>query len=146
MSFSVGFVRSLLECIERSGVGRAEFFRIAGFDAARLDELEGRISVEEYDALQDLALDLTGDPAIALGMGEEAKFAVFEVVTQVVAQASTLRDAFAACLRFQPILSDAPPSTLSEKGDTATLCWTVVRSTPRAEQMRAELALAGRMR
>jgi AraC-like DNA-binding protein len=79
-------------------------------------------------------------------MGEEAKFAVFDVVTHVVAQASTLRDALAACLRFQPILSDAPPSTLSEKGDTVTLRWSVVRSTPRAEQIRAELALAGLMR
>src|SRR5258708_7966571 len=146
MTFSIGFVRALLECTERAGVGRAELLRAAGFDPARLDDLNGRIGVEEYDVLQDLAVELTGDPAFALRMGEEAKFAVFDVVTHVVAQASTLRDAFAACLRFQPILSDAPPSTLSENGDTATLRWSIVRSTPRSEQIRAELALAGLMR
>lgn len=146
MTFSIGFVRALLECVERAGVGRAEFFRAAQFDAARLDDLAGRISVEEYDVLQDLSLDLTGDSAFALRMGEEAKFASFDVVTHLVAHATTLREAFAACLRFQPILSDAPPSTFSEKEDTATLRWSVVPSTPRAEQIRAELALAGLMR
>jgi AraC-like DNA-binding protein len=146
MTFSIGFVRALLESVERAGVGRVEFLRAAKFDAARLDDFAGRIGVEEYDVLQDLALDVTGDPAFALRMGEEAKFASFDVVTHLVAHAKTLREAFEACLRFQPLLSDAPTSTLSEKGNVATLRWAVVRSTPRAEQIRAELALAGLMR
>jgi AraC-like DNA-binding protein len=146
MTFSIGFARAFLECTERAGVDRTEFLTAAGFEAARLDDLDGHISLEEYDVLQDLALDLTGDPSFALRMGDEAKFAVFDVVTHVVAQASTLRDALAACLRFQPIMSDAPPSTISEKGDTATVRWNIVRSTPRGEQARAELALAGLMR
>jgi AraC-like DNA-binding protein len=146
MTFSIGFVRTLLQCVERAGVDRAEFLRTAAFDVARLDDHDGRISIEEYDVLQDLARDRTGDPAFALRMGEEANFAAFDIVPHLVAHASTLRDALEACVRFQPILSDAPPSTLSEKGDTATLRWGVVRSTPRAEQMRAELSLAGLMR
>jgi AraC-like DNA-binding protein len=146
MAFPIQMVGALVACVERAGIGRASFVDAAAFDVARLDRPDERVGVDEYEALQELAIRLTGNPALGLRMGEEADFAGFDVMAQLVAHASSMREGLEAYLRFQPILGDASPSTLSTTGMMATLRCGVLRSTACGERFRAEFMMTGFLR
>src|SRR5215471_2116207 len=106
MFVSILVVRGLLEAIEQSGVTREHYLASSGFDPKRLESGDGRISLAEYDALHELALDLTGDEAFGLRIGEVANVTTYNLYAHLVAHASTLRQAIDALIRFHRLISD----------------------------------------
>src|SRR4051812_42039129 len=64
---SMAVVRGLVEAVEQAGVARADFLRAAQLD---LQPPEARLPRSEVDRLCELALDLTGDPALGLHWAE----------------------------------------------------------------------------
>jgi AraC-like DNA-binding protein len=143
MAVSVLLVRAVVEAIERAGVSREALFTGAGLDPRVVDQAEGRISFDEYDALQDVALDLTGDEALGLHMGESATERTHPVVAHLVANAGTFREGIETLLRFYQLVTDRPAWRLEERGDQATLFYEVAPGSPRCKRFRAEITMTG---
>jgi AraC-like DNA-binding protein len=141
MSVSVVLVRALVEAVDAAGASRDEFLRAAALDQDRLKDGDSRFSLPDYDRIQLLALDMTGDDALGLHMGEQVSLAAFDVVGHLLAHATTMREAIELFLRFHRILSDCGDSKLHEKGDLATIEYEYPRGAPRCNRFRAEFGM-----
>lgn len=142
MAVSVLLARAVVEAIERAGVRREALFTRAGLDPKVMERPEGRISLEEYDALQDVAVELTGDTALGLHMGEAATETTHPIVAHLVGHAGTLREGIEALLRFYQLVTDRPAWRLVEEGDAATLFYDVAPGSSKGMRFRAEMTMA----
>jgi len=143
VALSVVLVRGLIEAVELVGFSRQAFLDASGFDAERLDVQDARLELEEFDALVEVALDLTGEPSLGLRMGSETYSITYGVAATVVAHATTLRDAVDALLRYQRLLSDHAGMELKDDGRRATLAYQVDVGPSRCRKFRAEVWVAG---
>lgn len=146
MNVSILIVRPLLEAVAANGVPIDRLLSAASFDAARLDDVEGRLEVSELDHLQEVALALTGDPALGIHMGERASAPAYDIIGYLGTHASTLRECIETLLRYSRIVTDLSP-ILEESDDVATI---ILRhlgppDSPPA-RLRAETALTGFVR
>ena len=146
MSVNVVLLRVVVETAELAGVTRDQLLRGARLSAARLENPSGRVTNEEYERVQLAALELTGDEALGLHIGEQSQFAGLDVLPGLLAHAATFRDALNTYFRFQALLFDGPTSTLDEGNRTAVLRYEFNRGNPRCERFSAELGLAGLLR
>ena len=102
---SIRYARALAASVERQGVRREHFLDAADWTLERLHEAEGRVPVREFYRLCELALDLTGNPALglrALHMSVES----IDVVGQLAIHATTVRDAFEWVSKLHKLMSD----------------------------------------
>jgi AraC-like DNA-binding protein len=143
MAVSVLLARAVVEATERAGVRREALFTRAGLDPKVMERAEGRISLEEYDALQDVAVELTGDEALGLHMGEAATETTHPIVAHLVAHAGTLREGIEALLRFYQLVTDRPAWRLVEDGDAATLFYDVAPGSSKGMRFRSEMTMTG---
>lgn len=118
------------------------FLAAARFDPARIDDADGRISSEEYDALVACALDLT-DEAFGLRFGERTSAAAHQLVAHLVMSARTLREALDALIRFQGLIADRLSCRLEERDREARVLYDIAPGPPRCRRFRAELAMTG---
>ncbi|HEX3597697.1 MAG TPA: AraC family transcriptional regulator ligand-binding domain-containing protein [Polyangiaceae bacterium] len=143
MAVSILVVRGLLEALEHVNIPRERFFEAAGLDPTKLEEADGRISLAEYDAYHELALDMTGDEAFGLHLGEMAQAATYNLLAHLVVHAATLRHGIEALSRYHRLLLDRPAWQLVEQEHTATLLYDVAPGTLRSRRFRAELSMTG---
>jgi AraC-like DNA-binding protein len=109
--------------------------------------VEGRIAAAEFYRLCDLAIDLTGDPALGLHMVQLARPDSADLVGQLVAHASDSRVALTALLQFQRLGSDTPRLQLIESDDHVTLQFEPpVGLSERAQRFAAEFHMTGMQR
>jgi AraC-like DNA-binding protein len=120
MTVSILLVRGLVESALAAGLDRDQLLATAGFDGSRLADVDGRVELDELNRVQIAALDLSGDPAFGLHMGERASATPYDLVAYLTSHATTLREGIASLLRFGRILSELP-AELTEHGDVATL-------------------------
>jgi AraC-like DNA-binding protein len=142
MAVSIFLVRALLEAVDRGGIPRERFFDVTGLDPHRLEAVEGRISVEEYEAFAEAVMVLRGDDALGLHMSEFALPTTHNIPAQLVAFASTLRQAFDSLRRFHRLLDDRLTWRLVE-GERAALVMESNSGSPRANRFWVEMALMG---
>src|SRR5262249_5117208 len=93
VSIAAPIARALVEVVEGSGVPRHEFLTKAALSEQRLADGDERFTIQELDAIQRLALDVTRDEALGLHLAERASEAAFDVLGHLVSHAPTLRDA-----------------------------------------------------
>jgi AraC-like DNA-binding protein len=147
MSVSVNFAHVLAEAVEAAGISRENLLKTAAIDAARLADVDGRLGHDEYARLLTAALDLTGDEALGLHMGERTGPARFGVFGHVVSHAGTMREALAGLLRFIRLATDDDPgSVLQEQRDRAILAYRGPPPASRCGRARAEFAMVGYLR
>lgn len=146
MALSILLVRALVEGVEKVGVPREKFLAAAGYDAARLEGGDTRISVEEHDRLVELAIEVTGDRALGLHMAEGADTTTYSLVAHLIAYAKTMRHAIQSYLRYHHLLTDRSQYQLVEKGKNATLLFEVAPASLVCQRFHAELTLAGLFR
>jgi AraC-like DNA-binding protein len=146
MSLSIMLISALVEGVEPAGVAGPELLRVANIDPHRLEDIDGRLDRAEYDRAQTAALDLTGDDALGLHLGERVSGRTFDVLADLASHAPTLRDAFQTFARFHRIVSDGPDTTVYEHASIATLHYQFPRSSPRCNRLRAEFAMVGFLR
>jgi AraC-like DNA-binding protein len=143
MSVSVTLVRTLVEEIARAGHDPHAYLDAAHLELSLLDDPNARVEGDAYDRLQELALDLTGDPALGVHMVERVSPSAFHVVGFLSNHCATLRQAIDLFARYRQLLSDAPPPSLVEEGDEAILtCHFVAGGSERSARMRAEFGVA----
>lgn len=141
MSISISLVRTLLEAVERAGVSTDTFLRASGFDATLLDDPNARVDLPRYDRLQELALDMTGDEALGLHMGDSPSLSAFQVVGFLASHCRTIREGLDVFFRYHRIVSDCPASYLIERGQDAVLVYNFPRTTPRCTRLRGEFGM-----
>jgi AraC-like DNA-binding protein len=146
MSVSISLVRALIEATDRAGIDTERFLTEGKLDRALLQNPNARLDAHTYDALQELALDMSADPAFGLHMGEHATWSAFQVVGYLVSQCRTIREALDVLFRYYRIVSDCQPSYLVERGDESVLIYNFLRTTPRCSRLRAEFGVTRLMR
>jgi AraC-like DNA-binding protein len=132
--------------VERYGISRSAFLARAGVSEERLADSDERFTFQEVDALQRLALDLTGDEALGLHLAEHASEAAFDLFGHLISHAPTLREALDLCSQFGTLLFGDAQLTLDERVDVASVRHFFRRTSPRGDRMHTEFTIAGLLR
>jgi AraC-like DNA-binding protein len=146
MSVSISLVRALIEGVDRAGVSAETFMAQAGLSRELLDDGGARIEVAAYDAMQELALDMTRDEALGLHMGDQPSVSAFQVVGNLVLHCRTVREGLDVFFRYHRIVADCPPSYLEARGSDVVLVYNYLRTTPRCTRLRAEFGITRLLR
>jgi len=133
-------VCELVRAVERAGVPRDEFFRAAEIEPAWLESDDFRWRRADVFGLCQVALDLTRDPALGLHWGEWLTASSFNLISHLLAHASTLHRALETLHRFGPLVTDQFRVVLVKTGDLAEL-----RSNDETEQPLAIRRLTAEM-
>jgi AraC-like DNA-binding protein len=100
---SVGFVHSLADAVRSVGHDPAPLLEQYGLDAARLGEASARLSIPRYMRLGHSAIQLTGEPALGLRMGQLSRISQAGLAGVTAAQAPTVREAARTLIRFEAL-------------------------------------------
>lgn len=103
-----------------------EVFAHAGIPAARLDDPDGLISASDIRLLMKSVIELTGDPALGLHLGQEIGIEMLDLVGMAVASAPDLRSALEMLTQYSPLLSTLAEITLVQEGERVRLVLTLV--------------------
>ncbi|MGE8178345.1 AraC family transcriptional regulator [Pseudomonas fluorescens] len=100
---SVGFVHSLADAVSSHGLDPQPLLEQYGLDSARLAEAGARLSIPRYMRLGHAAIQLTGDPALGLRMGQLSRLSQVGLAGVTAAQAPTVREAARCLIRFEAL-------------------------------------------
>jgi AraC-like DNA-binding protein len=118
---SVRVVRALLEIAERRGLSRSELLRAAQLSSEVLDAPDAWIPRSTMYQICELALDLTGDPALGLHWAERLGEHSFVPISHLIVHAATLRQSFDALANFYRLFSDQPSYQFIEQEGKMTV-------------------------
>ncbi|MFT3924062.1 MAG: AraC family transcriptional regulator ligand-binding domain-containing protein [Myxococcales bacterium] len=142
MAVSVILVRALVEALARRGIPGEELLVRANLAPNLLEAPWGRIEMHEYERAAEIALDLSGDPALGLHMGEHASPAALGLAGQLATNCHTLRDCIDVLLTYYPLIIDFAPPVLSQGAKLSRLRYPFQHSTERLRRLCAEFGLA----
>jgi AraC-like DNA-binding protein len=143
MAVSIILLRAVVEAVEAARVTREDFLARGGFDASRLEEIDGRLELSEYDALVEIALELTSDPALGLHMGSAATSSTYNLTAHLVAHSNTLREGLETLARYHRLLADRRAFVIEEGPRTVTLKYELGTGPIRCRRFRAEAGVTG---
>ena len=112
---SAVWVRGIAEMFAAEGLDVAELFAAARIDRAGLEQSGARLASEKISHLWDLAIQKSGNPALALSQHQVARPASFDVVGYTMMTCADVRGAFERVIRYMLILSDALTLTMEEE-------------------------------
>jgi AraC-like DNA-binding protein len=137
---SMHVVRALFAAVEKMGVAQGELSRAAGFEAAQLEASEQRVARSEVYRICELAIALTGDPALGLHWAERLTGNTFIPVSHLIAHAAHLRQGLESLSQFGRLLADEPAYELREHAETVTVrCLDARGESPRMQRFLAEM-------
>jgi AraC-like DNA-binding protein len=141
VQLSISLVRALISVIEASGASRDEFLARAGIDPDLVEQGQARLSVKDYRRAIDAALEVTGEPALGLRLGEHASAAMYPVVAHVVEQASTLGGGIEMMTRYSALLAAGYEPRLIDTGPTVSLRLSYLADGSAATRLTAEFLM-----
>ncbi len=100
-------------------------FRDVGLDFAALGDPDARFAIDKVNALWELALARSGNPAVGLLGAVQAKPRHFGIVAYALMSAPDLLGIIHRISRYLAILSDAAVVSASKRGDSYRLLLTV---------------------
>ena len=100
---SVGFAHSIAAAIKQRGLCATELLEHFELKQERLAEPHSRLSIARYMRLGHAAIQLTGDPALGLAIGEHSLLTHLGLAGITAAQAPTVRAAARCISRFEPL-------------------------------------------
>ncbi|MET0340270.1 MAG: AraC family transcriptional regulator [Polyangiales bacterium] len=121
MTISILLVRALVGAVERSGGCRDQLLAAATIDPNALDDVHARVSRKQFHRVKLAALELTGDPALGLHIGEHEIRGELDVIGHLADAADTLRQSLEAVVRYSRLFDEGPDWGLRESGDSAVL-------------------------
>jgi AraC-like DNA-binding protein len=119
--FSVLLVRVLASEMRRRGLSERELLAGTGIDQALLADVWGTISAPTWGQLLERAVQISGDPALGLGIAEHWSQSKLQFLGQLFASCRTMRDVYAMFERYKPLLGSSIRWELVERGDRAYL-------------------------
>ncbi|HVL01706.1 MAG TPA: AraC family transcriptional regulator [Dongiaceae bacterium] len=134
-------IRTVLGSLMRKGVDADAFLRDLQLEQTALQDPSRRIDLAVYDQVQERAMQVLGDPALGLHMGEHTSPNTLGLLGYLLLSAPTLGDAIEQWMHFHSLVSDAEPSRLHVQNDTVLFEYQFPRSTPDCNRIRAEFGL-----
>jgi len=114
--------------------------RAVQIEPEQLDVADFRVPCSEVFRLCELAVDMTGDPALGLHWAEKLSGDTFNPISHMLAHSTTLRQAFDSLSRFIRLLTDEPSYELVESDDSVTLrCIPSLSASLRARRFTSEM-------
>jgi AraC-like DNA-binding protein len=120
MYVSVAIVRAFTEALVRRGHAPDALCTAAGIDAVRLDDSTAMLHVDDYARALDAAHALSGDPALAVRVGEGAPSGGLHTVGYLLLNCRTMRDAIAQFVELAALIYDGARWQLHEHERQAT--------------------------
>ena len=141
---SMQIVQGIVAAVERTGVPRRKYLRAAELEEGSLDDPEQRLNREEVFRLTELALDVSDDPAFGLHWCEGLSQHSFALLSNLLAHAPNLRNAFQTLFQFGKLLNDDMQLELVERDGAAILrCDGPIGNSLRYERIVAEMVTLG---
>ena len=109
------WVKGIAEMLAAEGLDARALLVAADIDPAALDAPAARLATEKISRLWELAVERSGNPAIALAQHEITRPAAFDVVGYTMMSCADLRTTFERLIRYLLILSDALTMTMEEE-------------------------------
>lgn len=91
----------------------------AGIPVARLEDMDGLISIGDVVKLINSTLELTGDPALGLHVGQEISVEMLDMFGMMISSAPNARAAIQTLTQFSPLISTLARAELIEEGERA---------------------------
>lgn len=138
MSASISLVGSLLEAVSEVGTDPALLM-------AQVQRRETRRSAGlrfQHAWLEERALELTGDAALGLRLGERGDGQGFGIVGQLAANTRTLRDCIDVALTYYPLILDGQRPELTFEQGKAILRYPGTFGTSRSLKLWTEFGMA----
>jgi AraC-like DNA-binding protein len=118
---SILLLRLLLSELRRLGLDESVVLQGTSVDGAMLADIRSTIPMAEWAVLVTRAVELSGDPAFGLAMGEHWSPSKLHVVGQLISACHTLRQAFTLFDRYQLLVGDNIQWSLEEQGGLSYL-------------------------
>lgn len=118
-TIAVFVLRALLDMIEGMGIASTTLLEQAGLDAECLAQRDGRVTRHDAERVCELAVRLSGDPALGLHCAERISHRTFAPASHMISYAAGLRQVFDLLDRFAPLFADEPFLALREQGGEA---------------------------
>jgi AraC-like DNA-binding protein len=109
------WIKGIAEMLAAEGLDAGALLAAAGIDAAALGAPGARLQTERVSRLWELAVERSGNPAIALAQPQVVRPGSFDVVGYAMMSCADLRGAFERLIRYMLILSDALTMTMSRE-------------------------------
>ncbi len=114
----------LMEIILDHGTPLSEFEKLTGVKHSRIKDPDGWIPMASYVRLWELAIDATGDPALALHLRKKTGMRSIHFVVQLAMHCSTLVEALLHFNKYSSLLSETDKIELSDNGDLIKITYT----------------------
>jgi len=101
-----GYARALLEFAVAKGADKAQLIQRSGVDPAALEDQDNRVGFAAYVRLMRAGQALSGDPALALHLGEATPIWDISIVGLIGSASETLADAFVQLNRYSRLVID----------------------------------------
>ncbi|MBA1145793.1 AraC family transcriptional regulator [Ectothiorhodospiraceae bacterium WFHF3C12] len=139
---SIAYVRSLFDYLTDHGYSPASLFGKRTAESVERQDAFGTLPVLEWARLFDVAEAATGDPNLALHVGEAIKPRHFGILGYVTMSCSTLGEAIDRLLRYEALVGELSHSELRVDDGIARLRWrSPIRPIP--PRVLSETAMAG---
>jgi AraC-like DNA-binding protein len=139
-------VRAVISVVERAGASRQPYLVLTGIDPALVERDDARIDLTTYVRALEAAIEVTGDPALGLQLGQRASASMYHVVAHLAETAKTLGEAIDMILRYSGILAVGFEPCLIEQEDLVAWRLPYLVGERGAVRLTAEFALSGFMR
>lgn len=139
-------VRALAETVMRFDVPAAELLQGEWIALATRAPLEVRVPLPTYGSMLRRAIELTGEPAVALLCGLDASDSAFDLLAPLVSHVATLRHAIAETNQFEALAFEGSRTYLTESAGIARLRCEFPRCHDATDRSLAEFLVGGLMR
>ena len=112
VSVLVSLVAQMLQFASFKGVSAEKLLELSGVDPKILQHPDNRISIDQYNSIQNHAVQLTGDDTFGIHMGEFAMVNSFSIVGLVMMNCKTIGDAIQKAITYHEIVGNLVQATL----------------------------------
>jgi AraC-like DNA-binding protein len=116
---SILLVRVVLSELRRRGLDDQSVLAGTSIDDGVLADMRSTVPMSEWAVLLTRALELSGDPAFGLSLGENFSQSKLQVIGQLISSCRTLRQAFTTFVRYSSLIGNNVAWTLEEHGEWA---------------------------
>lgn len=130
---STSILLRLLFFTSKQGIKTDDLLKKAGIERSLLNNLnniDNKISLEEYYCLLDSAIEMTGDPYFGLHMGETANTEDLSIFGYIISSCHTIREAFEKVGKYSGIIGSLLYLYIETEGDYVKVAYDMRKHFP----------------
>jgi hypothetical protein len=117
VSVLVSLVAQLLHFVDQKGVDSNRLLEASGVDPQILLSPDNRISIDQYNVIQNNAVELTADDYFGLHIGELAIANSISIIGLVMMNCNTVGDAIRKAIAYQEVVGNLVHVSLENKNE-----------------------------